>query len=345
MTEGRTFLGGWFQLTTIYMPMLGMMKLNLDDEGGGSDDGGAAELDAMFGTNDSTASLDGGKADDAPDGGKDASGGEEGGKADGAPPDDGKAPVVSDEDLEKALSPEESPEEKAARLERDYKASSTEAQRLNAEKKAIAKSLEEQGLKLVVKNGKAELIPTEKYTPDGRPLEVKISDMSAADQEALESGDLAEIQKVIDKVVSDARSKLVRPAPTLEKEPATISPERKESVFSSLEAMTDELGNPKHPDFAMNRKFIETYINNPANPQALRDAFAAAPEAVAVLVNSHINSTRQALIKRTEAAKAASEKKEKEARQKASRGIEDDGIVTHGGDDSFYDQFGPRRFG
>jgi hypothetical protein len=323
-------------------PMRNLLVLSIEgDEGGGSDDG-TAELDKMF--SNEQASSDDGKAGEAPGGGKDVSGGESGTKADVQPSDKEKADVFTDDDLEKALSPVEAPEEKAARLERDYSASSKEAQRLNGEKKAIAKALEDQGLKLVVKDGKADLIPTGKYSADGKPFEVKISKMSAEDQEALESGDLSEIQKVIDKVVDDARNKLVRPAPTREKEPSLISEEKVEAVFNSLAEAKDELDVSKHLNFKENEKHIRSFINNSARPQALRDAFAEAPEVIAALVNSHINAVKEGLRNRAEAVKAANEKKAKEARSSAGRGVEDEGTVSQNGDDDYLNQFGRSRF-
>jgi len=329
----------------MFLPILNLCVLHIEEEGGGSstgDESSKSELDKMFSSE--PASSDDGKAEKAPDGGKDASGGESGKKADGQPSGKEKADGLSDEDIEKALSPTESPEEKAARLERDYSASSKEAQRLNGEKKAIAKALDDQGLKLVVKDGKAELIPTGKYSADGKPFEVKISKMSTEDQEALESGDLSEIQKVIDKVVDDARSKLVRPAPTREKEPSSISDEKVEAVFGSLAEAKDELDVPKHPNFKENEKHIRSFINNSARPQALRDAFAEAPEVIAALVNSHINAVKEGLRNRAEAVKAASEKKAKEARDKAGRGVEDEGTVSPKGDDDYMNRFGRSRF-
>lgn len=338
-------------MMSMFFPMWNLMVLSLEGEGesggGSGDSGNDAILDEMFPEKDlnDPASLDDGKADKATSDGKDASGGDDKAKASGESSDKGKAPAVSDEDLEKALSPTESPEEKAARLERDYSASSKEAQRLNGEKKAISSALAEQGLKLIVKDGKVDLIPTEKYSADSKPFNVKISELPVKDQEALESGDLSEIQKVFDKVVEDARSKLVRPAPTREKEPFSISEEKVSSVFESLADAKDELDVPKNPNFKENEKHIRSFINNSARPQALRDAFAAAPDVVASLVNSHINAVKEGLRTRADAVKAAADKKAKDAREKAGRGFEDEGSVSQKGNDDYLNKFGKSRFG
>lgn len=300
-------------------------------------------------------SPDGGKVDDdTPATGQETvteeKAGEEG-KTDGEPAVEAQAPVVSDEDLESALSPEESPAEKAARLERDYSASSKEAKRLNGERKALESALAGQGLKLIVKDGKADLIATEKYSSDGKPFEANISlkDISVSDLESLESGDIAEIQKVFDKlagrIVEDANRKLVRAAPTREKEAPVLSEERKATAFSHLAEAKDEFDMPKHENFEQNSKHIEAFINNPARPQVIRDAFAEAPELVAALVNSYINGVREGVIKRGEAAKAAKEQKEKEAREKAGAGITDEGTVSKAGaSDDFLNSVGRTRF-
>ena len=260
---------------------------------------------------------------------------------------------VSEEELEKALVAEESQKSKLERLERDYGASSKEAKRLSTERKTIDAALAEQGLKLVIKGDKLDLIPTEKYSKDGKPYEpekIDLNKLSVADIDALESGDVSEIQKVFDKLLSsvaeNAKAKLVRAEPTRDKEAPTISQEKIDSVFDYLANAKDELDMQKHENIATNRKLIENYINNSAQPQALREAFAQAPETVAALVNSYINATRQALIKRAEAAKSAAEKKAQENQRKSKSQASDEGAVRHsGGADSFLDSIGKSRFG
>ena len=124
-----------------------------------------------------------------------------------------------------------------------------------------------------------------------------------------------------------------------------ISEERKEAIFNSLAEAKDEFDVPKNPSFAENRKVIESYINNSARPEALREAFAAAPEEVAALVNSHINAVKAGLIERAKSVRNASDKKTEEARKKADQGMGDEGTVTPKGSDDYMNQFGPSRFG
>lgn len=312
-------------------------------------------LDEMFGGTEETnfdekASPEDGKADEAPTDKQDVSGGEEDDKGSTAPSGEEQAPVISDEDLLGALDPTETPEKKAERLQRDYSASSKEAHRLNGELKAFAQYFEkEQGLKLQVKDGKVTAIPTEKYSKDGKPFEAKIDlrDLRGDDLDAMESGDIREQQAVLDKLVSqiadEARNKLVRPAPTHEKEPAHLSSERKDSIFSSMADAVDEFGQELHPNLDGNRKVIESFINSSARPQVLREAFAEAPELMAQLVNNHINSVRQNLMNRAKAEAAKKAKKERLARDTADRGFSGEGVVAASGND--LDFVGSSRFG
>lgn len=257
-------------------------------------------------------------------------------------PSEEKAPVVADEDLLNELNPEESPEAKLKRIDRDYAASSKESQRLSAKDKAVAKFFEEQGIDIkITKDAKGNItgvntLANDKYSADAAKLNVKISDLPVDQKEALESGDLDQIQTVIEKIEAKYKSALVRAQPTLDKEPPHLSEERKASVFERMETAKDVFDKPKHENFAENKKQIEAFINHPARSQALRDLFATDPEAAAELVNSHINSVKARLIGRATAAKVASDKKEKEAQGKTAASVDSEGNTSEAGKSSGY---------
>jgi myosin heavy subunit len=325
----------------MYFPILNLCVCRIDgDEEGGGAEAAPAQVD-RFGNE---ASPDTGKVEQDPGDEQAASGKETGeeGKGEQAPAKAQDPAVVSDDDLMAALNPEESPEAKAKRLERDYSASSAEAKRLNGEQKAIKAALESQGLKLSIKDGRIDLVPTDKYSDKPAKLEFKVKDLSAEQVEALESGDVSEIEaKVLSKLAEKAVSTLVRPVPTREKEAPTLSEEKKAAVYEQLASIKDEFDMPKHENLTENKKHIEAFINHPARDQALRDAFAAAPEVMAALVNSHINAVKQGVLKRAAAAKEALDKKQKQAQQKADSTHQDAGNVSaKGGVDSFYSSIG-----
>lgn len=283
-----------------------------------------------------TALPDDGKANDAPvdrqgDDDKKTEGDQKPGTE--SPDKTGQAPEIKDDELEKALGFSESPEEKVQRLERDYGASSAEAKRLNGEKKAIADALKDQGLKLSIKDGKVDFIPTDKYN-DGAvsAFSVKVDKLSQEEQDILAAGDLGEIQKVINRIVDEVKSKAVRAAPTRDKEPAELSDERRDSVFKQMKEATDTLGEPKYQGFEKNIPLILRQISDPALPESVKEAFKQNPEFMAELLNARVQVIRLKLAEQAMKAAAEKTKKEEEARKAAEAKVESNGTVSQGGE-------------
>ena len=311
----------------LFFPMMNLCIRHIDGEegAGGSpeDTGGASVAQDRFGDdvplNDSKDTSPAAEQGASNEKGND----DEGTK--GRESSEEQAPAFSEEDLLNDLSPEESSEAKAARLEREYGASSTEAKRLNAENKAYVKALESQGLKVSVKDGEVNFIPTEKYSEKSAKLSVKVEDLSAAAIEAFESGDIEQIQPEIDKLLASATQKLVRAQPTLLKEAPQLSDERKASAYAHLESEKGVFNQPKHENFAENKSLVEAFVNHPARPQALRDLFASNPELVAEMVNNTINAYKSRRTNGTKAAQAANEKKANEGRESAATGTHSEG--------------------
>ena len=247
-------------------------------------------------------------------------------KASGSP--EGQAPEVSDDDLLASLSGDESPEDKASRLERDYSASSKEAKNLNAEKKAFVKALDEQGLKYSMKDGQVELIPTDKYSKDAPTFNADISKMSSDIQEAFESGDIEEVQKAMDKIIGQATKALVRPNPTRETERPELSAEKRESVLKHMEEAKDALGELKFEGFDKNKSLIGKMFDDANQPEAVRDAIAAAPEYMAELFNARLNAQRAYLGAKNATAKAAAEKKAAEAKNNNAASPQNQGTAS-----------------
>ena len=324
---------------------------SIDGDKGGGDEKTPEEaaLDAMFPTESPTDESNADTNAAAPESGAtdegEKSNGEEGEKD--KEPSEEQPPEVTDDELLESLSAEESTEAKVERLERERKASSTEAKRLKAENKAMIEGLEEQGLKTIVKDGKLKLVPTEKYSAEAGEFTADLSKLSTADQDALESGDLDEVSKVVGKLVEKAKEAFVRAQPNLEKEPVTLSDERKASVFENMEGAKLLNGEPKYEGFGKNKAVIERMIADPARKEAVRQAFAEDPEFMAGLLNLLVNEKRAILAGEKAEKKKAADKEKSEAVEKSNTNVSDTGAQTKkkGSNESFLDSIGNSRFG
>ena len=256
-------------------------------------------------------------------------------------PPDGQDPEVDDDELSTALKGDETAEAKLARLERDHGASSKEARRLGDTVKAYKKAFEAQGLKPVVKDGEVSFVPTEKYSDKPAITEVKLADLPTAKLEALESGDIEQMQPVIDELLKKQQESLVKPQPNLEKEPPAISDEQKAAVFEEMAAAVDVNDEPKHENFEKNQKHIEAAVKD----KGLEVAFAENPEFIAELMNMYINDLRAKLIAKKKAAAATVTKKETDAQTSTATNVDNPSAPAPAktGADAFLDLVGPKR--
>jgi len=243
-------------------------------------------------------------------------------------PPQGQSPEVSDDDITARLGAQESSETKMTRLERENKASAVEGKRFSSERKAIDAALEAQGLKLSVTDGKVNLIPNDKYGKDATSLSVKVSDLSASQQEALESGDLDQAQDVLNSILAKAKDAFVRAQPTLEKEPSRISDAQRESTYQGMESAVDVNNQPLHPQLSANKQHIDNLVNGPIAGDAVKAAFAENPEFMAMVMNNHINAVRATLAAEKSAAKSANDKKQSEAQSTTDVNVDNGGSVT-----------------
>lgn len=308
---------GHFWIFDLLMQVATPCRFAEEGEGGGAEPNAA---DTIFGPSDP---IDNGNpedpatADDAtPDAEEQAAG--EADDEPQEPSDEEQLLDVDDDELSEALKGKESDEQKMERIKREYAASSTEAKRLNSELKALKGTLDKQGLKIVSGKDGIELVPTEKYSDKAPVMEMDVSKLSVYDVEALESGDLQEIQEVVNKLLKKQASTLVRPTPTLEKEPPSISDERKASVFEQMAEAKNVDDSLKHDNLEKNRPHIEAEIKD----KNLEAAFAEQPEYIAGLVNMRINDLRAQLIAKKQAALKAAKKKESEGAELSKTGVQ-----------------------
>lgn len=316
-----------------------------EEGAGGGEEKSASQvaLDEMFRKSPGDEAKPGQAPESSASGSEEKSESEEG-EEDKEPPQ-GQAPEITDDDIAGALNPEESADAKVERLERDYSASSKEAKRLKNESKALNEALESQGLKVVIKDGKASLVATEKYSDQAASFDADLSKLSTADQEALESGDLEQVSGVVGKLIEKAKEAYVRAQPNLDREPISISDEKKSAVFESMAAAVDVNDQPKHENFSQNQKHIEGIINNSAVNESVREAFAAAPEFMSEVLNNHINAIRSKLEKGRAAKQQGVKDKEKEAEKSTATNVQDTGKKQEqqAAKSTFLDSVGPKR--
>lgn len=230
-----------------------------------------------------------------------------------------KPTEIKAEDILSHLSHTESPEQKVARLERDYSASSKEALRLKGVNESLAETLTNQHIELVTDaEGKVTgLAPAKGYLKDSATAEVKFDSLSDEVQELFESDDP---QAFIDKVLEKAKSSLVRIAPTVEKAIKQLSPERIAAATSYMKKAATIDGLPKFKTFGKNVEYGENksnlildYLNAPGQPQSLKDFFNEAPEMAMELAHYRIEAAKTFSKNQAQASIDAQNKKEQES--------------------------------
>ena len=321
-----------YSLIMMFLPMLRMVRTFIDDDdnGGGGDE---AVNDFLTDLTGNEASPDSGKGDKKQtDVEKDGSGEKPEGKTQDPPdPAQAKDTVVTDDEIIKNLGFGETPEVKAQRLERDYKASSKEAIRLATREKSIMDKLEAQGIKLSIsEDGKeVELFPTKGYKESGKADAVKIDVKKLDDEDvvSLESGDLTEIQKVVDKIIEKTKTALVRPLPTSDEPVQKLSDERVDLILSEMKDAVDLNGSKSFPGIDKNVPFIKHMLNDETIPKAMRDAFHKHPREMSRWMNAVVMLEKGKLAAAQKKAVATSQQKKDNGRLVSDLGVDSGGTV------------------
>jgi hypothetical protein len=237
---------------------------------------------------------------------------------DGKPVDPkGQPTEPTDEDLLAAMSPTETPEAQTARLKREAGASRKEALRLKKVSDGAIERLAEQGIDLETddEGNVIGLSANEKYNKgEAANLSVKFSDMSEEQQEQFESNP----QALIDHVLKQATSRLVRAVPTVEKRVSSISPEQEQSAIDHVAGLVLADGeSKKHPNLEKNLPIIRQQIDAPSN-SALRDFYNQQPDLALALLDAQVDKTRRILTDKASALAAAKDKKIQDANSSVS---------------------------
>jgi len=283
---------------------------------------------------DDKSSADSGKAN-APASGQDGETGKQVDEKGNQPPSQGQEAgkkvdeVVSDDDLKKHLGLSESPEQKVARLDREYAASSKESRRLTETNKKISELLKEQGLELAVENGvPVGFVPGKNYSKNAAEFDLKLKDLSEDERALFET----DPQKAVDAVIARAQKAFVRAMPTIDRMIQPVSPEREEAALNHLKSETWESGDKKYPDFDKNIGLVKQIINAPNISKALKDFYNQEPEMATEYLLYRINAARTYVLDQARKIKETKEQKEKEARQTPSFGPHGGGTPTLGAD-------------
>jgi hypothetical protein len=219
---------------------------------------------------------------------------------------------LSDEELLAALNPQETPEAQLARLKRDAGASRTEALRLKKVSEGLTERLTEQGLDPVLDDdGNVVGFSTnEKYNKGAaQDLTVKFSDFTQEQQEQFE----AKPQTLIDHVLKEANSRLVRAVPTVEKRVPPISPEAEQAAQLHVAGLLLPDGETKkHPNLVKNMPIIRQQLEAPSN-KALKEFYSQQPDLALALLDAQVDRTRAILTEKAAAIKAAKTEKKQDA--------------------------------
>ena len=232
----------------------------------------------------------------------DGPGGGEGGKASGSQEQvesgNGQAPVVSNEDLLNESRFSLSPEQEIEQLRTQYSASSREGQRLNANMKALTGQLEKQGISLVTdKQGRFTGIKaTDKYSESMPDLSFDISELTAREKEDLADDPQTVLEAVAKRLIAKAHSAFTRVAPTADRIYNDISTERQSGVDAWLADRKGRDGTALYPSFKEDLPILHDQITDPTLPQAVKDAYKAAPELMSELFLNRLMVSRQRLL-------------------------------------------------
>jgi len=218
----------------------------------------------------------------------------------------------AEDDLKNALGFSENPEQRTARLEREYAASSKESRRLTEANKRLSALLKEQGLDLVEEKGvPVGFVPNKAYSKDVPDLDLQFKNLTESEQELFtESPD-----KAIKMVLERAKQAFVRATPTLDRAPAQVSPEREAEAASFLSKETWTDGTPKHGDLAENAGLIQQIMTAPNASKALKEFANSEPEMIREYLNLKIRAAKTFLKDQAQKVIAAKTEKENKAAQ------------------------------
>lgn len=219
----------------------------------------------------------------------------------------------SAEDLAKALSFSETPDQKITRLEQQYSASSREGKFLDSVLGKVRTMLGSQGKELLVdrKTGDVKILLAKGQ--DGSPAQdVKIQYDKLTDDEQSLFDDSP--QKFVDLIVSRAVSSVVpKIEPTDERPAPDLSESDRDAAVDYLASLKGLDGEPKHPRLKDNLPLINQMLDDPSATSALREFFNKAPTVALELLDLRIEATRAAMSRL-----ARNQKDTQEAKQKAS---------------------------
>ena len=218
----------------------------------------------------------------------------------------------ADDDLKSALGFAENPEQRSARLEREYAASSKESRRLTEANKKLSAMLKEQGLDLVEEKGvPIGFVPNKAYSKDLPDLDLQFKNMTESEQEMFTENP----DKAIKMVLERAKQAFVRAVPTLDRAPAQVSPERETEAVSFLSKETWTDGTPKHGDLSENAGLIQQIMTAPNASKALKEFAASEPEMIREYLNLKIRAAKTFLKDQAQKVIAAKTEKEQKAAQ------------------------------
>lgn len=214
------------------------------------------------------------------------------------------------DDLKSALGFAENPEQKQARLEREYAASSKESRRLTEVNKKLVALLKEQGLDLAEEEGvPIGFVANPKYSKSVPDLDLQFKSLTESEQELfMENPD-----KAIKLVLDRAKQAFVRAAPTLDRAPVQCSPERESEAVKFLENEKWMDGSPKHSDLSENMGFVKDMLAASNSNKALKEFAAQEPEMIREYFNLKVRAAKQFLADQAQKAIAAKQAKEQKA--------------------------------
>ncbi len=198
---------------------------------------------------------------------------------------------VASEEALKAMNPVQTPEDRLALVEKQYKASSDEGQKLSAKMKGVESFLKEQGLNLDIAVEKDEkgsyvariaTIANDKYSKDAPKLKdftVNVKELSEEELDLAIDNPQKFADLIAKKAVEFAQGALTRAVPTADSPKAVLTDDK-------IAAVVDHLINTVAPELKDNKDAVLGFLKNPMTSKAVVEAFHRDPATVLAMASA-----------------------------------------------------------
>lgn len=226
-----------------------------------------------------------------------------------------QAVEISQDEILKAAQGQRTPEEEIELLNKANAASQREGIRLNSVLKAVEKVLNEQGLDLKLDPKSKEfkaVVPNKNYSQDVSVPTLSYDDLDEKTKELLADDPEKAVNSILSSFNEKVRSAVARVKPTADKVIEPVTESRLNATHEFLANRTDALGEKVYGDYEKQRPLIDSFINDPATPQWLKEAVATHTSEALPFIYSHLKEVQSRLTRKAQAATQQTQAKQEQ---------------------------------